>query len=226
MSSWCKRYSRIDWSPVPYYDCLVGGNCSHIVCWMLICAAHRMHGVWGLYTSEILPCLSGSVSNKSSDSQSNCSQRVQPQALLLRTHAHAWSLSKSTGFCSGYSGHISTTLLQFCPPVSLATSPPPSILSPSLTVSVSSFPTPSYFCLSVCPTAPPSLLFAISSFTVKWLPRLSPPAQSLLHRIRYLPRILIMQPPFYTPHKPEIYTWIMLLVKCSPSVHTHRLSIH
>ena len=75
--------------------------------------------------------------------------------LCCRTHTHTRlpELKKALAFCYVYSGHISTILLQFWPSVFLATFP--SSLSPfsqslfSIAVSISSFHSPSSFCLLV-----------------------------------------------------------------------------
>lgn len=107
------------------------------------------------------PSLYWSVSNKPSDSQSNCSQRVQPQALLPRTHTHSLHELKKVLASAQYILAISQphfcnfALQSFWPLFS-----PPSMLSLSLAVSISSFHTPSIFCLSVQPL----LLFPPSPF--------------------------------------------------------------
>lgn len=124
----------------------------------------------------ISPSLCWTVSNKPSDSQSDCSQRVQPQALLPHTCTHTDTsarVKEGTGFCSVYTGRMATILLEYYPPVFLSTPPPSSIYSLpqsplSSAVSMSLFHTSSS---SVCPTSlphPPHFsLFSISRFTAK-----------------------------------------------------------
>lgn len=98
------------------------------------------------------------------------------------THSHMHTpesacVKKSTGFCSIYSGHISTILLQFCPPVLLASLTFPLHLS---FLTVSSQHCCQHFFIFLCPASLPlsplsSLcLSAISRFPAKVTPSSQP----------------------------------------------------
>lgn len=143
---------------------------------------------------HLSPSLCWTVSNKPSDTQSNCSQRVQPQALLPHTCTLADTsacIKESTGFFfSIYTGHVATIHLQYYPPVSLS-SPPSSSRSPlSSAVSISLFHSSSS---SVCPTSPPTtLLISVSFQYLEWSLAMPQPSSSISDS-----QILVSKPPFF-----------------------------
>lgn len=196
--------------------------------WSVI--VNLVHALWGSYTSISLS-LCWSFSNKQSDSQSNCSQRVQPQASLLHTHTQTHTrprqpeLKKAQALSSVYAGLISATFMQFRLPAISA------ISLFSINLFYVSFQVFCHQFLILCCSLPPVWLyehapiphfhqFAISRFTMRTCFLFSPPAQMLPHRIRYSPQICKLQLPLYTPHKPEMYTWFTPLLECSPSAHS------